>query len=140
MKICILCLKLLSPVRSPYKAATIYVVGYSHRYVVGRALLDESPDDLPKAESEKGSFKRGRSMIDLDKQSSAEIDAIQKAVMQREGLILDILSVLRRIPRRVLMVLKLNDLTRLVAFLWCFCFVVWCAVFVIGADGCVVCL
>ena len=61
-------------------------------------------------------------MIDLDKQSSAEIDAIQKAVMQREGLILDILSVLRRIPRRVLMVLKLNDLTRLVAFLWCSCF------------------
>ena len=93
------------------------MVGYSHCYVLGRALLDESPDDLPKAESEKGSFKRGRSMIDLDKQSSAEIDAIQKAVMQREGLILDILSVLRRIPRRVLMVLKLNDLTRLVAFL-----------------------
>ena len=64
-------------------------------------------------------------MIDLDKQSSVEIDAIQKAVMQREGLILDILSVLRRIPRRVLMVLKLNDLTRLVAFLWCFCSVVF---------------
>ena len=67
-------------------------------------------------------------MIDLDKQSSAEIDAIQKAVMQREGLILDILSVLRRIPRRVLMVLKLNDLTRLVAFLFCgmvCCFCDW---------------
>lgn len=51
-------------------------------------------------------------MIDLEKQTSAEVEAIQKAVMQREGLILDILTVLRRIPRRVLMVLKLNDLTR----------------------------
>ena len=111
MKICIQCLKLLSPVRSTYETATIRVIGYSYGYVLGRALLDESPDDLPKAESETG-FKRGRSMIDLDKQSSAEIDAIQKAVMQREGLILDILSVLRRIPRRVLIVLKLNDLTR----------------------------
>ena len=106
------------------------MVGCSYRYVLGRALLDESPDDLPKAESEKG-FKRGRSMIDLDKQSSAEIDAIQKAVMQREGLILDILSVLRRIPRRVLMVLKLNDLTRLVAFLWCFC----SSCFLLGKSG-----
>ncbi|KAI0092979.1 ABC1-domain-containing protein [Irpex rosettiformis] len=79
--------------------------------ITGRALLDESPDELPRAEGG-NEFKRGRSMIDLDKQTSAEIDAIQKAVIQREGLILDILSVLRRIPRRVLMVLKLNDLTR----------------------------
>ncbi|KAI0768419.1 hypothetical protein BC629DRAFT_1536354 [Irpex lacteus] len=49
--------------------------------ITGRALLDESPDDLPRAEG--GEFKRGRSMIDLEKQTSAEVEAIQKAVMQR---------------------------------------------------------
>jgi hypothetical protein len=62
----------------------------------------------------KEKFKRGRTMIDLDRQSEDEIEAIRNAVVQRDGLILDVFSVLRRVPRRVLMVLKLNDLTRFV--------------------------
>ena len=32
--------------------------------------------------------------------------------MQQEGVLLSVFDVLRRVPRRVLMVLKLNDLTR----------------------------
>lgn len=59
-------------------------------------------------------FKRGKSIRDLSKQTDEEIEAIRNAVVQREGLLLDVFDVLRRIPRRVLMVLKLNDLTRFV--------------------------
>jgi len=40
------------------------------------------------------------------------MDAIREAVINREGLLLSVFDVLRRVPRRVLMVLKLNDLTR----------------------------
>jgi aarF domain-containing kinase len=51
-------------------------------------------------------------MMDMTPQSDEEIDAIRNAVMNMEGLFVSVLDVLRRIPRRVLMVLKLNDLTR----------------------------
>lgn len=54
-------------------------------------------------------------MIELNKQTEEEIEAIRNAVVQREGLLLDVFDVLRRVPRRVLMVLKLNDLTRRVS-------------------------
>lgn len=77
---------------------------------LGRAILDENAEP-EEADPELG-FKRGKSMIDLDKQTEAEIEAIRNAVVQREGLLLDVFDVLRRVPRRVLMVLKLNDLTR----------------------------
>lgn len=73
-------------------------------------MLEEDPlnDEI---DPEVG-FKRGKSMIDLSKQTEEELEAIRNAVVQREGLLLDVFDVLRRIPRRVLMVLKLNDLTR----------------------------
>jgi aarF domain-containing kinase len=45
-------------------------------------------------------------------QTYEEKDAIRNAVMQKEGVLLSVFDVLRRVPRRVLMVLKLNDLTR----------------------------
>ena len=45
-------------------------------------------------------------------QTEEEMEAIRQAVVQREGLLLSVFDVLRRVPRRVLMVLKLNDLTR----------------------------
>lgn len=78
----------------------------------GRAVLDESQEEGG-TEEDLG-FKRGKSIRDLSKQTDAEIEAIRNAVVQREGLLLDVFNVLRRIPRRVLMVLKLNDLTRFV--------------------------
>ena len=53
-------------------------------------------------------------MIDLSAQTEEEMEAIRKAVVQKEGLLLSVFDVLRRVPRRVLMVLKLNDLTRCV--------------------------
>lgn len=55
-------------------------------------------------------------MIDMMPQSDEEMEAIRNAVMMLEGLLLSVFDVLRRIPRRVLMVLKLNDLTRYVPF------------------------
>lgn len=51
-------------------------------------------------------------MMDMMPTTEAEMDAIRDAVVQREGLLLEVFDVLRRVPRRVLMVLKLNDLTR----------------------------
>lgn len=53
-------------------------------------------------------------MIDMMPQSEEEMEAIRNAVVYREGLLISVFDVLRRVPRRVLMVLKLNDLTRLV--------------------------
>lgn len=51
-------------------------------------------------------------MIDMMPQSEGEMEAIRNAVISQEGLLLSVFDVLRRVPRRVLMVLKLNDLTR----------------------------
>ena len=44
-------------------------------------------------------------------QTEEEKNAIRNAV-RHEDVLLSLLDVLRRVPRRVLMVLKLNDLTR----------------------------
>ena len=63
------------------------------------------------------SIKRASSVISMETQMEDEMDAIRGAVINREGLLLSVFDVLRRIPRRVLMVLKLNDLTRYVK-LW----------------------
>jgi aarF domain-containing kinase len=41
-----------------------------------------------------------------------EISKLRNAVMEREGLILSIFELLRVIPRRLLMILKLSDLQR----------------------------
>jgi aarF domain-containing kinase len=51
-------------------------------------------------------------MIDMTRQTDEERAAIRNAVVQREGVLISVFDILRRIPRRVLMVLKLNDLTR----------------------------
>jgi aarF domain-containing kinase len=80
--------------------------------ITGRSGLEGSDDKNP--HGVKGS-KRKSSMLDLDAgtgMSQDEQDHIRKTVMQKEGLFLDILQVLRKVPRRMLMVLKLNDLTR----------------------------
>ena len=79
--------------------------------ITGRAALEGSWEDLDQGSDGKG-FSRGRSMIDLSAQTEEEMEAIRKAVVQKEGLLLSVFDVLRRVPRRVLMVLKLNDLTR----------------------------
>jgi aarF domain-containing kinase len=73
--------------------------------------MRESRDD--NADGQKQStFRRASSMIDMTPQTEEEMQAIRDAVVTSEGLLLSVFDVLRRVPRRVLMVLKLNDLTR----------------------------
>lgn len=56
-------------------------------------------------------FRRASSIIDMVPQTEEEKNVIRNAVRQ-EGVLLSLLDVLRHVPRRVLMVLKLNELTR----------------------------
>lgn len=51
-------------------------------------------------------------MVDLMPQTEDEMEAIRNAVIQKEGLLVSVFDLLRRVPRRVLMLLKLNDLVR----------------------------
>lgn len=55
---------------------------------------------------------RPGSMIEMLPQTAEELEVIRNAVLQREGVLQSVFDVLRRVPRRVLMLLKLNDLTR----------------------------
>ncbi|KAH7888736.1 ABC1 family-domain-containing protein [Phlebopus sp. FC_14] len=77
--------------------------------ITGRAALEGSWEDDMQAGNH---FDRASSMIDMMPQTEEEMEAIRHAVVNREGLLLSVFDVLRRVPRRVLMVLKLNDLTR----------------------------
>jgi aarF domain-containing kinase len=65
-------------------------------------------------DTEDSNFKRPSGLIDMSPQTEEEMEAIRHAVVTQGGLILSVFDVLRRVPRRVLMVLKLNDLTRYV--------------------------
>jgi hypothetical protein len=76
--------------------------------LTGRAVLEGAADPIDKGEG----LVNARSLLDAGPQSEAELDAIRAAVVEQEGLLLSIFDVLRRVPRRVLMVFKLNDLTR----------------------------
>ncbi|KAF9650900.1 ABC1-domain-containing protein [Thelephora ganbajun] len=75
--------------------------------LTGRAIMDDALEDSPDS-----GFKRRGSLVELSPQTSAEIEAIRNAVINKEGLLVSVFDVLRRVPRRVLMVLKLNELTR----------------------------
>ena len=55
---------------------------------------------------------RATGMIEMAPQTVEEQILIRKVVIEKEGLIVSVFDVLRRIPRRILMILKLNDLTR----------------------------
>jgi len=77
--------------------------------ITGRAAMEGSWDGVGDAR-----FKRASGLIDMTPQSKEELDAIRTYVLARDRIILSVLDVLRRVPRRVLMVLKLNDLTRYV--------------------------
>lgn len=80
--------------------------------ITGRSGLEGSDPRNPHGVKGK---KRASSILDMEtgtSMSDDETEHIRKTVMEKEGLFLDILEVLRRVPRRMLMVLKLNDLTR----------------------------
>jgi len=74
--------------------------------ITGRIALEGSWEG-----TEEESVHRASSIIDMVPQTEEEKDLIRNAV-RHEGVLLSLLDVLRRVPRRVLMVLKLNDLTR----------------------------
>jgi len=57
-------------------------------------------------------YQRKSSMIDMVAQGQVELELVKIAVAKTDGLIVSIFDVLRRVPRRIVMVLKLNELTR----------------------------
>jgi len=81
-------------------------------YSLGRASMGDTPDDPRPEKESKSTFKRASSMLDQSPQTEQELEAIRDAVMMEEGLLLSVFDILRKVPRRVLMVFKLNDLTR----------------------------
>lgn len=80
---------------------------------LGRAGLEGAWDET---EADSPGLRRSSSLVDLLPQSEEEMEAIRNAVIEREGLLLSVFDLLRRVPRRLLMLLKLNDLTRYAAF------------------------
>jgi len=78
--------------------------------ITGRIAMEGSWDDLGDAK-----FKKASGLIDMMPQSEEEMETIRTSVLAQNGVFLSVLDVLRRVPRRVLMVLKLNDLTRYVS-------------------------
>jgi aarF domain-containing kinase len=79
---------------------------------LGRASLGDTPDEpRPEKESE-STFKRASSMLEQLPQTEQELEALRDAVMTKEGLLISVFDILRKVPRRVLMAFKLNNLTR----------------------------
>ncbi|KAG1732224.1 ABC1 family-domain-containing protein [Suillus paluster] len=64
-------------------------------------------DDEPKT-----NIRRATGMLDMTSQTEEEMELIRNTVANREDILVSVLDVLRRLPRRVLMVMKLNDLAR----------------------------
>lgn len=77
--------------------------------ITGRAGLE-----FTWTEEDGSTVMRASGMINIKPQTEEEMIAIRDAVIGSEGVLLSVFDLLRRIPRRVLMVLKLNDLTRFV--------------------------
>lgn len=80
--------------------------------ITGRAGLEGSDPDNPRGVKDRH---RAGSLLEMDggnKLTTDEQEHIRKTVMEKEGLFVSIMELLRRLPRRMLMVLKLNDLTR----------------------------
>lgn len=77
--------------------------------ITGRAGLGEDDVDAESG-AMKGTGLEG-SLVGLATQTPEEAQRLRNAMMQ-EGMISSIFELLRRVPRRLLMVLKINDLTR----------------------------
>ncbi|GAC95908.1 hypothetical protein PHSY_003486 [Pseudozyma hubeiensis SY62] len=80
--------------------------------ITGRAGLEGSDPTNPRGVKDRN---RAGSLLEMDGGTNLtddEQEHIRKTVMEKEGLFVSIMDLLRRLPRRMLMVLKLNDLTR----------------------------
>jgi aarF domain-containing kinase len=74
--------------------------------------MEDAPEDAHRDDEKKASFRRASNMLDQLPQTDQEVEALRNAVMTKEGLLISVFDILRKMPRRVLMVFKLNDLTR----------------------------
>ncbi|KAF8313100.1 ABC1-domain-containing protein [Clavulina sp. PMI_390] len=72
--------------------------------VTGRAGLEGTWDDAD--------ANRPANMLELATQTEEEMARMRTAVFHREGLLLGLFTMLRSVPRRVLMLFKMNDLLR----------------------------
>ncbi|EJU04280.1 ABC1-domain-containing protein [Dacryopinax primogenitus] len=81
--------------------------------ITGRAGLAGSWDEEEDEAEKKRKKKRPGSVMDFLPASEEEMERMRRAIISREGLIADLFRLLRYMPsRRLLMILKLNDLTR----------------------------
>ncbi|KAN0132090.1 ABC1 family domain containing protein [Lactarius tabidus] len=80
--------------------------------LTGRATMNDAPEEPRRDNENKSSFRRASNMLEQLPQTDQEVEALRNAVMTKEGLLLSVFDILRNMPRRVLMVFKLNDLTR----------------------------
>lgn len=74
--------------------------------------MNDAPEESRRDNENKSSFRRASNMLEQLPQTDQEVEALRNAVMTKEGLLLSVFDILRNMPRRVLMVFKLNDLTR----------------------------
>ena len=74
--------------------------------------MNDVPEEPRRDNENKSSFRRASNMLEQLPQTDQEVEALRNAVMTKEGLLLSVFDILRNMPRRVLMVFKLNDLTR----------------------------
>lgn len=73
---------------------------------------EENYDIFESAITGRVGLKGHGSLINLSSKSSEELKLIQSAIVSQEGIFAEILKILRNVPRRLLMILKVNDLTR----------------------------
>lgn len=75
--------------------------------ITGRVALDDPYADQGLAEGEAPAAPRG-SVMDLADNSEAEQKRIRHVLVQQEGLMMSLFDLLRRVPRKLLMVLKVK--------------------------------
>ncbi|KZS98331.1 ABC1-domain-containing protein [Sistotremastrum niveocremeum HHB9708] len=81
--------------------------------ITGRIAMAGTGDDgSQNPDPSSSATQRAQSMLDFLPQTEEELDIIRDTVVNQEGLVESVFELLRKVPRRVLMILKLNDLTR----------------------------
>ncbi|KLT43520.1 putative mitochondrion protein [Cutaneotrichosporon oleaginosum] len=74
---------------------------YLESAITGRVSMEDSINENPTS-----------SLLGESDSAAKELDKLRSAVMDRDGLIAGVFELLRRVPRRLLMILKLSDLQR----------------------------
>lgn len=79
--------------------------------ITGKAGLEGAYDHEVKGGPRK--HKRSGGILDnTPAGNSSDVERLRSALVTKEGLLSSVFELLRNLPRRLLMVLKLNDLTR----------------------------